>query len=92
MLPEIDSSITEPKTSEQKPAFALEPELETMRNGCYRIAVSQAEMYRLLGLGKVKGVKAGKRTLLVVQSLKAHAASLPPAKIKPPTVRKRKGA
>jgi hypothetical protein len=91
-MPDIESSSTEPNTAEQKPEFAIEPELETMRDGCFRIAVSQAEMYRLLGLGKVKGVKAGKRTLLIVQSLKAHVASLPPAKIKPPTVRKRKGA
>jgi hypothetical protein len=73
-------------------AQALEPELETIRDGCHRIAVSQAEMYRLLGRGKVEGVKAGKRTLLKVSSLKAHAASLPPAKIKPPTRRRRLGA
>ena len=44
------------------------PELETMSAGCHRIAVSPAEMYRLLGLKKVKGVKAGKRTLFVVSA------------------------
>jgi hypothetical protein len=49
-------------------------------------------MYRLLGLGKVEGVKAGKRTLLKLSSLKARAASLPPAKIKAPTTRRRMGA
>jgi hypothetical protein len=81
MIPEIDSK-------EQ----ALEPALVTIKAGCDFLAVSAGEMYRLLGLKKVEGVKAGKRTLLKVSSLKARAASLPPAKIKPPTRRKRRGA
>jgi len=70
----------------------LEPALVTIQQGCDYLAVSPAEMYRLLGLGKVEGVKAGRRTLLKVESLQARAASLPPAEIKPPTRRKRKGA
>jgi hypothetical protein len=73
------------KTSER----ALEPAFATVKDGCDFLAVSQAEMYRLLGLGVVEGVKAGKRTLLKVESLKARAASLPPAKIKPPPKRER---
>ena len=80
-MPEIDSL-----------QRTLEPALVPISDGCAFLAVSQAEMYRLLGRGKVEGVKAGKRTLLKVTSLKAHAASLPPAKIKPPTRRKRRGA
>lgn len=44
-----------------------------------------------IGLGKIEAAKAGKQTLLKVPSLRAYAASLPPASIKPPTVRKRKG-
>lgn len=70
----------------------IEPALVTINTGCEYLAVSPAEMYRLLGLKKVEGVKAGKRTLLTVSSLKARAASLPPAKIKPPTIRKRNSA
>ncbi len=69
----------------------IEPALVTI-NGCEYIAVSPAEMYRLLGLGIIEGVKAGKRTLLKFSSLKERAASLPPAVITPPTPRKRKGA
>jgi hypothetical protein len=42
-----------------------------------------------MGLKKIEAVKAGKRTLLKVSSLKAHAASLPVANIKPPTPKKR---
>jgi hypothetical protein len=67
----------------------LEPALVSIPAGCEFLAVSPAEMYRLLGLGKIEAVKAGKRTLLSVPSLKAHAASLPAAKIKPPVGRKR---
>ena len=70
----------------------LEPALVPIPVGCAYLGVSPAEMYRLLGAGKVQGVKAGKRTLLKVPSLKARAESLPPAKIKPPTVRQRRGA
>ena len=70
----------------------LEPALVTIKAGCDFLSVSPAEMYRPLGLKKVEGVKAGKRTLLRVSSLKARAASLPAAKIKAPTRRKPKGA
>ena len=62
MIPEIDSK-----------ERALEPALVTIKVGCDFLAVSPAEMYRLLGLKKVEGVKAGKRTLLKVSSLKARA-------------------
>jgi hypothetical protein len=70
----------------------LEPALVTIKAGCDFLAVSQAQMYRLMGLKKVQAVKAGKRTLLKLESLKARAESLPPARIKPPVRRKRKGA
>ena len=43
---------------------AIEPALVTINIGCEYLAVSPAEMYRLMGLKKVEGVKAGKRTLL----------------------------
>jgi|RhiMethySRZTD1v2_1073278.scaffolds.fasta_scaffold1019140_2 hypothetical protein len=68
---------------------ALEPALVTIRAGAQFLAVSPAQMYRLMGLKKIEAVKAGKRTLLKVSSLKAHAESLPVAQIKPPTPRKR---
>ena len=68
---------------------ALEPALVTIRAGAQFLAVSPAQMYRLMGLKKIEAVKAGKRTLLKVSSLKAHAESLPVAKIKPPTPLKR---
>jgi hypothetical protein len=102
-MPDIESSSTEsntaePKPAEQKPAFpvdpltGLKPALTTLRGACNFISDSPADFYRLLGLGKVKAKKAGKRTLPIVASLEAYVASLPDAKIKPPTVRKRRGA
>lgn len=78
--------------SKLKNEQVLEPAFVTISAGCEYLAVSEAEMYRLLGLRKVEARKAGKRTLLTVESLKAHAASLPPAKIKAPPVRKPLGA
>ena len=70
---------------------AIEPDFVTIEAGCQIIsAISVAEMYRAARSQEIESVKAGKRTLLTVASLKAHAASLPPAKIKPPTTRRRK--
>lgn len=73
---------------------AIEPDLATIEGGRhdYLGGISVAQVYRDLGLGRYKAVKAGKRTLLVVPSVKRYVASLPPAKIKAPTMRKRKGA
>jgi len=41
--------------------------------------LSRSELYRRLANGQIQAVKAGVRTLVVMQSLKAHMASLPPA-------------
>ena len=79
-------------TAQSQTTPALEPVHVSIPDGCVYLSVSQAELYRLLGRGKIEGVKSGRRTLLKVSSLKAHAASLPAAKIKPPTKRKRRGA
>jgi hypothetical protein len=45
-------------------------------------------MYDLIGAGLVKAVKRGSRTLLVVESLRRYAKTLPEAKIAPPRRRK----
>jgi len=79
---------SEPETVEP----ALEPALVELPVGCEYAATSLAEMYRIIGRGDVKAVKRGRRTLVVFPSLKRYVASLPSAKIKPPTHRKQKGA
>ena len=39
--------------------------------------ISRSEIYRLLGEGKLRGFKAGSRTLLDWSSVEAHVNSLP---------------
>ena len=51
------------------------------------LGLSPASIYRLIGLDKLKAVKAGGKTLVTVESLRDYARSLPAAKIKPPTNR-----
>jgi hypothetical protein len=71
---------------------ALEPAFVTILDGCDYLGLSQASVYRLIGLGRLEARKAGGRTLITFKSLKALAAELPPAKIKAPTTRRRMGA
>ena len=41
--------------------------------------ISRSELYRLLGEGKLRGYKAGSRTLLDWSSVEAYVSSLPAA-------------
>ena len=41
--------------------------------------LSRSELYRRLGAGDVCAVKAGKRTLVLMDSLRAHLSALPRA-------------
>jgi hypothetical protein len=41
--------------------------------------LSRSEIYRQLAAGDIRAVKAGARTLILMDSLRAHLASLPPA-------------
>ena len=66
----------------------VEPILCSVQQGCQMIGIGTQGMYDLIGAGLVKAVKRGSRTLLVVTSLKEHAASLPPAVVAPPRKRR----
>lgn len=46
--------------------------------------LSRSELYRCLARGDVRAVKSGVRTLVLVDSLRAHLASLPPAIFRAP--------
>jgi excisionase family DNA binding protein len=46
--------------------------------------LSRSELYRRLADGKVRAVKSGARTLILMESLRAHLASLPPASFRAP--------
>lgn len=65
----------------------VEPILVSIPQGCQMIGRGVATMYSLIGSGKVRAVKSDGRTLLVVESLREYANSLPPATIAPPRKR-----
>ena len=46
--------------------------------------ISRSELYRRLGSGDVRAVKSGARTLILMDSLRAHLASLPAATFRAP--------
>jgi hypothetical protein len=58
----------------------LEPLLCSIKAGQAMIARSERFIIDAVARGKIQAVKSDRRTLLVVQSLKDYAASLPPAK------------
>jgi hypothetical protein len=45
-------------------------------------------IYDLIGSNQIRAVKSGGRTLILVESLHEYAASLPPAKVRPPRSRR----
>ena len=68
-------------------------EIETTRIGRLTVTIheavrvsgiSRSELYRRLGAGDIRAVKSGSRTLILMDSLRAHLASLPPATFRPP--------
>jgi hypothetical protein len=67
----------------------LEPLLCSIQAGTVLIARSERSIIDAIAAGKIKAVKSDRRTLLVVQSLKDYAASLPPAKGTPNPPRRR---
>jgi hypothetical protein len=66
----------------------IEPILCAVPQGCQMLGIGIQAMYDLIGAELVQARKHGTRTLLVVESLKTYAASLPPAKVAPPRRRK----
>jgi excisionase family DNA binding protein len=50
-----------------------------LNKACHIVGVSRAQLYRWLVDGQIVAVKSGTRTLIVMDSLRRHVASLPPA-------------
>jgi hypothetical protein len=65
--------------------ISLPPILCTIPQAAATIARGTRFIYEAIANGKIEAVKSNKRTLVVVESLRAYAASLPRAKIKPLT-------
>jgi hypothetical protein len=47
---------------------------------------SRSEIYRLLASGKLKAVKSGRITLILIESADRYLASLPPATFRAPKI------
>jgi hypothetical protein len=58
----------------------LEPMLCSIAAGTALIGRSERAIINAIAKGQIEAVKSDRRTLLVVRSLKAYVASLPPAK------------
>jgi hypothetical protein len=66
----------------------IEPILVSIPQASAMIGRGVATIYALIGAAKIRAVKSDGRTLIVVESLREYAASLPRAKIAP--LRRRK--
>lgn len=63
--------------AKQSQLAATEPLAVTIPEGCRLIGVKRSTVYREIAAGRITALKAGKRTLLPVASLRAWLASLP---------------
>ena len=66
---------------------SLSPILVTIPQAAAMIGRGTTFIYGAISDGRIKAVKSDKRTLIVVESLRAYAAGLPAAKIKRTTPR-----
>jgi hypothetical protein len=64
------------------------PILVPVKHAAAMIGRGVQAIYDLMGAKKIRGVKSDGRTLIVVDSLREYAASLPVAKISPPRKRR----
>jgi hypothetical protein len=68
---------------ERKDVAELEPLLCSIEAACAIISRGKSFVFDAIARGTIQAVKSDRRTLIVVASLKAYVASLPPAKLKP---------
>lgn len=59
--------------------MTAEPLAATIPNACQISGLSRSEIYRRLAAGDIRAVKNGKRTLILVSSVREYLAALPPA-------------
>lgn len=58
---------------------AMEPIAISIAEASRLSGMSRSEIYRRLGADQIQAVKSGVRTLILMDSLRRHLASLPPA-------------
>ena len=64
----------------------VEPLAAPIPDACRMSGLSRSEIYRRLATGDIRAVKSGARTLILLDSLRAHLASLPAATFRAPKV------
>lgn len=71
-------------------SITIDPILAPIELAAHLIGRGRSFIYEAIGDGRIKAVKSDKRTLVVVKSLKDFAASLPEAKTKPSSRKRRR--
>jgi hypothetical protein len=69
---------------EQTALIAAQPFAVQVPDACRISGLSRSELYRRLAAGDIAAVKAGKRTLVLVDSLRDHITRLPAAAFRTP--------
>jgi hypothetical protein len=73
VLPDIEERLLKGSTNLGEAIAAAIPD------ACRISGLSRSEIYRRLGAGDIRAVKSGSRTLILMDSLRAHLEKLPPA-------------
>jgi hypothetical protein len=72
------------KSALKKGAVSTEILAAPISDACRISGLSRSEIYRRLAAGDLRAVKSGSRTLVLMDSLRAHLASLPAATFRAP--------
>jgi excisionase family DNA binding protein len=86
---EPDDHREEDVTPKRKARPPLEPIAVTVADACRISGLSRSEIYLRLADGSIKAVKSGRRTLVLVDSVREHLASLSAATFRAPKATRR---
>ena len=78
ILDAIEPPQDKPETVTSPPDAKLEPYALTINSAAKFASLSRATIYEMLGRGEIKGVRVGRRTLVVTDSLRTNLANRPP--------------
>jgi hypothetical protein len=78
-------STTTSRNEQRGQTPALEPLNITISDTTRITGFSRSEIYRRLAKKEIFAIKSGSRTLILMDSLRQHLASLPPATFRAPT-------
>jgi excisionase family DNA binding protein len=59
--------------------YSTEPVAAPIPDACRYSGLTRSEIYRRLAAGDIRAIKSGTRTLILMDSLRAHIARLPTA-------------